>query len=89
MYGVDRPVNVRHRPLLLALGCALPAALEAVLQLGRLHPDEVFQFLEPANVQAFGYGTLAWEWDAGLRLIGPSCSGSGCARRRERPECCR
>lgn len=67
MYGVDRPVNVRHRPLLLALGCALPAALEAVLLLGRLHPDEVFQFLEPANVQAFGYGTLAWEWDAGLR----------------------
>jgi len=52
-------------------------------------PDEVFQFLEPANVQAFGYGTLAWEWDAGLRRSGPSCSGSGCARLPARRVCCR
>jgi GPI mannosyltransferase 3 len=35
--------------------------------LGRIHPDEVFQFLEPANHRAFGYGLLAWEWSAGLR----------------------
>jgi hypothetical protein len=39
----------------------------AVLQLGRIHPDEVFQALEPATFRAFGYGTLAWEWEVGLR----------------------
>ncbi len=38
-----------------------------MLQLGRLHPDEVFQYLEPANFKAFGYGILAWEWQTGLR----------------------
>ncbi len=36
-----------------------------VLQLGRLHPDEVYQYLEPANWRAFGYGILAWEWQSG------------------------
>jgi hypothetical protein len=46
---------------------ALPAALHAVLLLGRLHPDEVFQSLEPALHRAFGYGVLAWEWQVGLR----------------------
>lgn len=54
---------------LLAAVVALVAALVAVLQLGRLHPDEVYQALEPANHAAFGYGILAWEWqpDGGLR----------------------
>ena len=46
---------------------ALPGVI-AVFQLGRLHPDEVYQYLEPANWRAFGYGILAWEWQgAGLR----------------------
>jgi phosphatidylinositol glycan class B len=49
----------------LALG-ALPAAL-AVAQLGRLHPDEVYQSLEPAFFRVHGYGVLAWEWHSGLR----------------------
>ncbi|MET0401796.1 MAG: mannosyltransferase, partial [Cystobacter sp.] len=49
--------------LLLAL---LPAVL-AVAQLGRLHPDEVYQALEPAWFRAHGYGVLAWEWRVGLR----------------------
>ncbi len=44
----------------------VPAAL-AVFQLGRLHPDEVFQSLEPALNRAFGFGVLAWEWQVGLR----------------------
>ncbi len=60
-------MNARHRPLLLALVCAAPAAVAAVVQLGRIHPDEVFQALEPATFRAFGYGTLAWEWTVGLR----------------------
>lgn len=49
------------------LGLAAIPALLAVLQLGRIHPDEVFQALEPAWHRAFGYGVLAWEWREGLR----------------------
>jgi hypothetical protein len=45
---------------------AIPAGL-AVAELGRLHPDEVYQFLEPAFFRAHGYGVLAWEWHRGLR----------------------
>ncbi|HET9452518.1 MAG TPA: mannosyltransferase, partial [Aggregicoccus sp.] len=52
--------------LALAAGALLPA-LVAVGQLGRLHPDEVYQFLEPAWFRAHGYGVLAWEWREGLR----------------------
>ncbi|MBF5042856.1 mannosyltransferase [Aggregicoccus sp. 17bor-14] len=56
----------RARLLLLCAGALLPAAL-AVAQLGRVHPDEVYQFLEPAWHRAHGYGVLAWEWREGLR----------------------
>ncbi len=52
-------------PLLLFLA-AMPCIL-AVLQLGRLHPDELFQTLEPALYRARGYGVLAWEWREGIR----------------------
>lgn len=54
-------------PWLEVLAAALPAALHAVLLLGRLHPDEVFQSLEPALSRAFGFGVQAWEWQVGLR----------------------
>lgn len=54
-------------PLLAALALgALPAVL-AALQLGRLHPDEVYQSLEPAFWRVHGYGILSWEWRTGLR----------------------
>lgn len=49
--------------------CALalaPIAI-AVIQLGRIHPDEVYQYLEPAWFRVHGYGVLAWEWRVGLR----------------------
>ncbi len=36
-------------------------------ELGRLHPDEVYQSLEPAFYRVHGYGVLAWEWRVGLR----------------------
>jgi phosphatidylinositol glycan class B len=57
----------RNRVWVIAASVALVAAGVAVAQLGRLHPDEVFQTLEPANHRAFGYGILAWEWQVGLR----------------------
>jgi hypothetical protein len=50
----------------LALLAAIPCVV-ALLQLGRVHDDEVFQFLEPALARARGYGILAWEWRSGLR----------------------
>ena len=45
---------------------AVPGVV-AVLQLGRIHPDEVYQWLEPAFYRARGYGVLSWEWSAGIR----------------------
>jgi phosphatidylinositol glycan class B len=60
-----RPVA---RWLLALLGAvALLPAVIAVAQLGRIHPDEVYQALEPAWHRAHGYGVLAWEWRDGLR----------------------
>jgi hypothetical protein len=46
---------------------ALVPAVIAVAQLGRIHPDEVYQVLEPAWFRVHGYGVLAWEWKDGLR----------------------
>jgi hypothetical protein len=54
------------RWLVLCTLAALPSIL-AVVQLGRVHPDEVYQVLEPAWYRAHGYGVLAWEWKEGLR----------------------
>ncbi len=41
---------------------ALVAPILAVVQLGRIHPDELFQTLEPAFHKVHGFGVLAWEW---------------------------
>lgn len=46
---------------------AVAAVAVAALTRGRLHPDEVFQYLEPAHYVAFGYWEPAWEWSEGLR----------------------
>lgn len=47
---------------------ALVPAIHAVALLGRIHPDEVYQALEPAFWRATGgTGILAWEWQQGLR----------------------
>ena len=54
-------------PWLLIAATALVPAVLAVAQLGRIHPDEVYQVLEPAFRRAFGYGIEAWEWRSGLR----------------------
>jgi hypothetical protein len=35
--------------------------------MGLVHPDEVFQMLEPAFVRVYGFGQVAWEWQVGLR----------------------
>jgi len=66
----EAPRSGGHRrwPLVVLLsGVGLLPALIAVAQLGRIHPDEVYQLLEPAWFRAHGYGVLAWEWRVGLR----------------------
>ncbi|HEY3452029.1 MAG TPA: glycosyltransferase family 39 protein [Myxococcales bacterium] len=59
-----RPLS---RPAKLAVLGWLVWMTTAALQRGRLHPDEIFQYLEPAHRFAFGYGQAAWEWSEGLR----------------------
>lgn len=54
-------------PWLLLISVALLPAIDALLRLGRLHPDEVYQSLDPAMQRAFGFGVMAWEWEVGLR----------------------
>lgn len=62
----SEPRLARGSALALAAAALLPFVL-AVAQLGRIHPDEVYQVLEPAFRRAFGYGVIAWEWQVGLR----------------------
>lgn len=63
------PASGLHRGWVRVLlaGVGLLPALIAVVQLGRIHPDEVYQLLEPAWARVHGYGVLAWEWRVGLR----------------------
>jgi hypothetical protein len=56
----------RWQLVLLGVVGLLPGVL-AVAQLGRIHPDEVYQVLEPAWHRVHGYGILAWEGREGLR----------------------
>lgn len=49
-------------PWVEVLIAALPAALHAVILLGRLHPDEVYQSLEMGLSRAYGFGIVPWEW---------------------------
>ncbi|WP_370451751.1 glycosyltransferase family 39 protein, partial [Corallococcus sp. CA031C] len=53
--------------LLGLLAVALVPTVIAVRELGRIHPDEVFQALEPAWWRVHGYGVQSWEWRDGLR----------------------
>lgn len=73
---------------------ALPILLlaAAALRLGTAwgasihHPDEVFQYLEPAHRLVFGYGYFPWEYREGIRgwhlpllLAGPMAIGGAIA----------
>lgn len=59
----DVPSTPQHRtPWLEIFAAALPAALHAVVLLGRLHPDEVYQSLEMGLFKAYSFGIVPWEW---------------------------
>ena len=54
------------------LVCAALQLLCAVVLGGRLHPDEVHQWIEPASRWVDGYGTISNEWYLGMRnVLGP------------------
>lgn len=55
---------MRRRVYALALGTE---ALSLAVLDGRLHHDEVHQYLEPAHRMVWGYGTVAHEWHRGMR----------------------
>ena len=54
------------------LASAALQLLCATLIAGRLHPDEVHQWIEPASRWVHGYGTISHEWYSGMRnVLGP------------------
>lgn len=55
------------RLLAVVLVVASVPAFAVLRSPGLVHPDEIFQALEPANRLAFGFGVKAWEWQVGLR----------------------
>lgn len=59
---MSSPAAEQRTPWVEIAIAALPAALHALLLLGRLHPDELFQSLEIALHRAYGYGVVPWEW---------------------------
>ena len=56
----------RHLPLVLALAFLARAAV-ALSGDFSLHPDEIFQYLEPAHRLVFGNGVTYWEYFYGAR----------------------
>ncbi|HLZ79854.1 MAG TPA: hypothetical protein VKQ09_11005 [Sphingomonas sp.] len=52
-------------PFALTLGLALRLVALAVPSVH--HPDEIFQYLEPAHRLVFGQGIVTWEWRYGMR----------------------
>ena len=58
--AVDQATPACRVPWMLLAVVSLAPGLLAVVQLGRIHPDEIFQFLEPALRFARGYGLVTW-----------------------------
>ncbi len=52
-------------PTLLLLGLALRLVALSIPSIH--HPDEIFQYLEPAHRLVFGRGVVTWEWRYGMR----------------------
>jgi phosphatidylinositol glycan class B len=59
------PRTRRALGLIVAVGAI--ARVAAIAFHPAMHPDEFFQYLEPAWKHLHGYGWMAWEWGVGLR----------------------
>lgn len=65
----SRGALARDRNFLVAVLLTGGAARAVVwwLKAGFVYPDEIFQYLEPANLRLTGLGWLPWEYDQGIR----------------------
>ena len=60
------PLSERMWLALILLG-ALIARIIHAMGYSVHHPDEIYQYLEPAHRLLYGYGTITWEWRDGIR----------------------
>ena len=61
------PRAVRWSALAALILAAAAVRIYIALTTGAIHPDEVFQYLEPAHRAVFGYGVVTWEYRYGMR----------------------
>lgn len=61
------PRAMRWGALAALVVAAAALRIYIALTTGALHPDEVFQYLEPAHRAVFGYGVVTWEYRYGMR----------------------
>lgn len=80
----DLPEADARRCFIALLGLAMLARLMAFDAFGIHHPDEILQYIEPANRLLNGYGIVTWEYRYGMRamilpvvLAGPMALGQG------------
>ena len=63
----DVTPRVARTVLLILFGLGLAARLATLLVPTSYFPDEIFQYLEVAHRQVFGYGAVTWEQRIGVR----------------------
>jgi phosphatidylinositol glycan class B len=71
--------GVRRSFAAIAIAAALARVLACRGAVGAIHPDEIFQAIEPAWWHLHGGGLLAWEWrpEVGIRSwVWPTCNGA-------------
>lgn len=62
-----RELTSAHYLLIGFLFVALLVRINAARAPNIVHPDGIFQTLEPAHRLAYGYGVVTWEWRDGIR----------------------
>ena len=60
------PLSERMWFVLILLGSFIARIIHA-MGYSVQHPDEIYQYLEPAHRLLYGYGAITWEWRDGIR----------------------